>query len=283
MDWNTFLSTLSQSAAGLIAIVAAFVISKLLGENEKQETYDSQVSKLIIDYNDLIQRISIRKFTWYDRRNIEYSTDVIEAVKNNEFSNLADNEKLNLLFLLEPHLYKTDVCLDQLNLLIKKYAPQTNSLGMTFSSSMPLLAPNGLWDKIGKERELINQLQIDSFTLINNFKDVKSDFINTMNGLDSFKYTLYILAFGFFLTVVYPLHFMPMKLDISPEIDFSLKAFYSTAFSIKGLFLFFLSLVVVLIFGYFFLVIKRIKRKYLILEKELSAIYFDIKSYCRYF
>lgn len=46
MDWNTFFSTLSQSAAGLISIVAAFVISKLLGENENKRP-------MIVKYQNL--------------------------------------------------------------------------------------------------------------------------------------------------------------------------------------------------------------------------------------
>ena len=120
MDWNTFFATLSQSAAGLIAIIAAFVISKLLGENEKQEIFDSQISKLIIEYNDILQRLSVRKFEWYNRLNIEYSSEIEEAVKNGRFKDLEDNEKLALLYLIEPHLYRSEECLNELNKIIKK-------------------------------------------------------------------------------------------------------------------------------------------------------------------
>ncbi|RKR05083.1 hypothetical protein C8C83_4412 [Flavobacterium sp. 90] len=282
MDWNTFFSTLSQSAAGLISIVAAFVISKLLGENEKQETYDSQISKLIIDYNDIIKRISIRKFGWYDRLNIEHSHDVVDAIREGNFLNLSDNEKLTLLFSLESHLFKTDECLMKLNEMIVNHSPRNTGLG-TFRGSPMILAPNGIWDKLGQERELINQLQIDSSTLINKFKDVRSDFLIVKNGLDSFKYTLYILAFGFFLTVIYPLHLMPIEIGKEPELELSIESIYSLIFSIKGLFIFLLSIVVIAIFGYFFLVIQRIKKKYLTLEEELKEDYFHLVGYCKYF
>ena len=41
MDWNWFFAAFAQCAAALIAIIGAFVISKLLGENEKEEVIES--------------------------------------------------------------------------------------------------------------------------------------------------------------------------------------------------------------------------------------------------
>lgn len=281
MDWNTFFATLSQSAAGLIAIIAAFVISKLLGENEKQETFDSQISKLIIEYNDILQRLSVRKFEWYNRLNIEYSSEIEEAVKSGRFKDVEDNEKLELLYLIEPHLYRSEECLNELNKIIKKFNVTGNGFGMM--PSLMQIAPRGLWDKINGERELINQLQIDCYTLINKFKDVKSDFMTTKNGLNSFKYTLYILAFGFFITVIYPLHFMPMEIGSEPEFGVNFGSIFNLIFSVKGFFLSLLSLVVIMIFGYFVLVIHRIRKKYKDLERELGGSYFEIKTYCKYF
>ena len=61
-DWNWFFASFAQCAAALIAIIAAFIISKLLGEAEKGEIHNSKIDELIIRYNDLFKRISARYF-----------------------------------------------------------------------------------------------------------------------------------------------------------------------------------------------------------------------------
>ena len=48
VDWNWFFAAFAQSAAALIAIIGAFIISKLLGENEKEEMQSNKIDELII-------------------------------------------------------------------------------------------------------------------------------------------------------------------------------------------------------------------------------------------
>jgi len=47
VDWNWFFAAFAQSAAALIAIIGAFIISKLLGENEKEEKQSNEIDELI--------------------------------------------------------------------------------------------------------------------------------------------------------------------------------------------------------------------------------------------
>lgn len=279
MDWNSFFSTMSQSAAGLIAIITAFVISKLLGENEKQEKLEGEVDELIIEYNDAIQRISVRKFEWYDKINIEYSKDLEKAIERGEFENLSDEKKLERLFQIEPRLFRTENCIIELNNLIRQIFPN-QGFGKNFRI---VIAPNGLWNNISNEREMINQVKIDSITLINKFKKVKSDIISAKKNLTPFRTTIYILCLGFFLTVIYPLHFMPMALNEVPKLGFSFNSIFELLFSLKGGFLLILSFVVIIIFGYFVLVLKRTYHRYKQLENNLQERYFNIGDYSRYF
>lgn len=287
IDWNWFFAAFAQCAAGLIAIIGAFIISKLLGEIEKEEVHSSKIDQLIIQYNDLLKRISVRYFDWYDKRNIDYSTDLEEAIKNGDFQGLNDEEKLTKLFEIEPDLFGTPSCLEELNKKIAELTPKTTQLGNGFSIvNNPIslnITPAGLWDKLSKEREAINQLKIESETLIELFDKSRNDISVTQNNLTPIKITIYILGIGLLLTVIYPLHFMPIGVNQNPTLGFSFDLVIDNIFSIKGLLLSLLTTVIEGIFGYFLWLIKSLEKKYSATTSRLDEKYFDIASYSQYF
>lgn len=287
IDWNWFFAAFAQCAAGLIAIIGAFIISKLLGEVEKEEIHSSKFDQLIIHYNDLLKRISVRYFEWYDNRNIEYSSDIEKAIRNGDFRELNDEEKLKKLFEIETNLFGTPGCLTQLDKKIAEFTPKTTELGggLSFVKN-PIsfnIPPTGIWDKLSEEKEAINQLKIESETLIERFNTARNDISITQNNLTPIKITIYILAVGLLLTVIYPLHFMPIAVNQNPTLGFSFELVYSNIFSIKGLLLFLLTIVIEGIFGYFLWLITSIEKKYAMTTSRLDEKYFEIKSYSQYF
>jgi|SRR5690554_1583556 len=287
MDWNWFFSSFAQSAAALIAIIGAFIISKLLGEIEKEEISRSNVEHLIIQYNDIKKRISGRYFDWYDKRNIELSSDLAKVIHNGDFNRLSDDEKLKKLFEIETDLYRTPCCLEILNKEIVKKAPRNTPMdgGLTLVHDAPNLnfPPSGIWDELNKEREIINQLKIESETLIEKFEKVKNDINVTKYNLTPIKTTIYILGIGLLLTVIYPLHFIPIELNQSPTLGFSFNLVCSHILSIRGLLLFLLTIVIEGVFGYFLWLIARMKKKYVKTTSKLEEKYFSISDYCQYF
>ena len=236
VDWNWFFAAFAQCAAGLIAIIGAFIISKLLGEIEKEEVHSSKIDQLVIQYNDLLKRISVRYFDWYDKRNIDYSSDLEEAIKKGDFQGLNDEIKLTKLFEIEPDLFGTPSCLEELNKKIAKLTPKTTQLGNGLSFvNNPIslnIPPTGLWDKLSKEREAINQLKIESETLIERLDKSRNDISVTQNNLTPIKITIYILGIGLLLTVIYPLHFMPIGVNQNPTLGFSFDLVIDNIFSI---------------------------------------------------
>jgi hypothetical protein len=287
IDWNWFFAAFAQCAAGLIAIIGAFIISKLLGEAEKEEIHGSNTDQLIIQFNDLTKRISGRNFTWYDKRNIEYSSELAEAIQHGDFNGLNDAEKLQKLYSIETDLFGTLSCLEALNERIEKLTPKTSYISGGLSIvHTPLninLPPNGLWEKISKERDIVNQLQIESETLIEKFEKVKKDILITKNNLTPIKTTIYILGIGLLLTVIYPLHFMPLELNKRPTLGFSFELVLRHIFSVKGILLFLLTVVIEGIFGYFLWLIDCVEKKYNATTLRLVDKYFSIIDYCQYF
>ncbi len=287
IDWNWFFAAFAQCAAGLIAIIGAFIISKLLGEVEKEEAHNNNIDQLIIQLNDLLKRIESRHFDWHDKRYIEYSSDISDAIKNGDFDNLDDEKKLKKLFQIEPRLFGSRSCLIQLNEEIERLKPKTTHLGnrlhLIENPILGKIIPNGLWNQLAEEREIINQLNIESDTLIERFAKAKNDLFITRNNLKPIKITIYILAIGLLITVIYPLHFMPIELNESPKLGFSFELLCNHLLSIKGFLLLMLALVIEGIFGYFLWLTNNIEKKYDIVTTKLKEKYFSKSEYCIYF
>lgn len=287
MDWNSFFSAFSQSAAAIIGIIAAFLISKILGENEKLESQTDAIDRLVIKYNYLKSKASIRSFEWYDRRQIEYSSKLTKAIEKEAFEGLNKEQRLEKLYEIMPILYRTPACEEELDKRLKAaepiYFPIGNGKSLKQASYHMALAPNGLWDNLSEERELIDQIEIESRTLINKFKKLESGLHATRKNLIPLKNAIYLQSIAFLLTVVYPLHFMPMVSNTQPQVGLSVTVIASTLFSFKGVFLLLLCLVVLGIFGYFLHVIVKLQRAYDQAENSLLPEYMDVTKYSEYF
>ena len=277
IDWNWFFAAFAQSGAALIAIIGAFIISKLLGESEKEEQNANDLDELIIHFKDLKKRVSNRYFNWYDERYIEYSIDLEDAIKNDDFSGLNDEEKLLKLFEIHPNLFGTQNCLSALNERIEKLKPSGFGIGLS------MVTPKGMWSSLTEEKEIINTLQIESETLIDQFNRLQNKINASSKNLDPIKVTIYILMVGIILTVIYPLHFMPLEVNQTPQLEISVSLFFELLFSIKGILLFVLTLVIEGIFGYFLGLTIRTEKRYDGLKGKILDDYLDIKSYSEHF
>lgn len=287
IDWNWFFAAFAQSGAALIAIIGAFIISKLLGESEKEEQNSNELEELVIHHKDLKKRISNRYFHWYDKINIQYSSSIGESIKNGDFNGLNEDEKLRKLFEVEPNLFGTNNCIAALNERIEKLTPTKTEFGSGLSMVTPpieLITPsNGIWSNLSEEKEIINSLEIESETLIDQFRRTQKKIEAASKNLVPIKVTIYILMAGIILTVIYPLHFMPLEINQTPNVEASINLFFELLFSLKGILLFFLTLVIEGIFGYFLGLTIKTERRYEKLKGRIHDDYLNIKSYSEYF
>ena len=181
--------TQAQSASAMIAIIAAFIISKLLGENEKMELLEGQLNELIINYNDVIHRISHRHFLWLDEREIDRDDNLEAAIKAGEFKSLSDDDKLLKLYEIAPNLYRTEACLPALKKLIAELTPKSFGFNQNIHR---LISPAGQWDRVNAEHERVKALQVESYTLINKFAKLKDDCRVAQKNITPIKNLIYI-------------------------------------------------------------------------------------------
>lgn len=282
-DWNWFFAAYAQCGAALIGIISAFIISKLLGENDKYETITEKLESSVIKKNDLLKRISNRYFDWHDRLSIKHEYDLGEAIENGEFSGLSNEKKLEKLYEIIPALYKVESCIDYLDSRINEASQKTSGSYLGSSLRSLDITPVGLWDKIIKEREVISQLKIESETLIEEFHSILHTLEATRNNLNPIKNTIYILSLGLLMTVIYPLHFMPLEVNQLPIIGFSLKIIKTNLYSIKGLLLVVLTVTIESIFVYFFLLLVSLNSKYKQSIESIDEQWLNLNYYSEYF
>lgn len=292
-DWNWFFSSFSQSAAALLAIIGAFIISRLIGIDEKVNNLSSAFEELIISYEKIKESLSVRKHAWINRMYFEYDNDdLIKQIRNREFNNLTDAEILKILYDQNSLLYKGDdeAILKKFKELYDKNLPEDESEripGKIYISKIhyPVLniTPNGLWSRVNQERDNINQLMVEASELTKKFGRHLNNIGSFESSLNTIRNIIWTLIISFPIIVIYPLHFLPMSVDQKPELTFNLVDIFNNSLNLSGilLFLFLLSIEGILI--YFLRLIIDMKNRLLNLEQNNLNDYRNIKSYSKYY
>ncbi len=291
IDWNWFFSSFSQSAAALLGIIGAFIISRLIGIDEKANILSSDFEDLKIAYNKIRDSFSIRKYSWVNRTFIKYDDDIIKQIQNREYEGLSENEILGKLYEQDGRLYHDDKSiLDAFNELYEKYKPKEEPIRKpgefyVVNNPLPILnfPPDGTWDKIGNERDLINKHLVDTGELIRKFSKHLESLKNFASSLQTIKMIVWILIVSFPITVIYPLHFLPIEIGKEPMLTYNLVLIIKSYITLKNILLTVFLIAVEGIFVYFLFLIRQIKLRLSNLEKEHLEEYRDINSYCDYY
>jgi len=291
IDWNWFFSSFSQSAAALLGIIGAFIISRLIGIDEKANVLTSDFEDLKIIYNKIRDSFSVRKYSWVNRTFIKYDDDIIKQIQNREFEELSEKEILEKLYEQDNRLYKNDQSIiNAFNELYAKYKPKEEpkrNPGEIYvvNNPLPLLnfPPDGMWDRIGNERDLINKYLIDAGELIRKFNKHLLSLKNFSSSLNTIRVIIWILIISFPFIVIYPLHFLPLEIGKEPILTYDLLQIIKDAMTLKNILLAIFLVSVEGIFIYFLFLIRQIKLRLSNLEKEHLEEYRNIYSYCDYY
>jgi hypothetical protein len=291
IDWNWFFSSFCQSAAALIGIIGAFIISRLLGLSEKIGSTISQFDNLVIERSRIIASISNRRFIWYTKTNIKYGSDIKKAIRDGEYDNLDNGDILKKIYETDSRLYKNDEAV----LIVFKELYESNrpkrtatKLGYGFSmiNTQPItfdIPPVGIWDKLNKEKEAIDNLEIESKAIIQHFHQNLQDLNSFEDTVRPLRVIIIILIIAFPITVIYPLHFMPMQTGENPILAFNLFTILKTLISLKSVLLIAFFATIEGIFYYFLTLTDQLNNRLATAIQNNSDDLKSIKNYSKYF
>jgi hypothetical protein len=287
-DWNWFFSSLSQCGAALIGIIAAFIISKLLNENEKKERIYQTLRDFNIEYNNLQKRLSYRYFEWYNEFIMKTNQVLQNAVDGGTFDRQSIQEKEDTLYNLIPSLYYSKRNLEQLQFKLDNRAPNIygfiNQAKWTDTEKLPPNTNNNTYLQLfDTELHEIELIEADCLNLSKRFEVAEDDINIFYNNLTIIRIIIYISMIGFLGSVVYPLHFMPMSDHAVPQIILSFSVFWGNLLSIQGILLLILSIIIEGIFIYFLFLIKSIKKGYSDAKADIKPEYLTLSGYSEYF
>ena len=279
-DWNWFFSSFCQSAAALIGIIAAFIISRLLGLGEKVNSVISSFDNLVIEFNRIVESTSNRNFYWYTKTRVKNDSDLADAIIRGEYENLNSDEICEKIYEEDSLLYKVDpAVMEGFQYLYDQYKPN----GSNPPHRALLMVTPGIWDKLNDERELIDQLEIESKVTIKKFSQNLQDLNSFKGSILPLRYIILALMIAFPLTVIYPLHFMPVIANENPEVIFSPAIIFKSIFSLKFILLAIFFVSIEGIFLYFLYLTKEFEKTLNTAIANNSDTYRNINNYSTYF
>lgn len=292
LDWNWFFSSFCQSAAALIGIIAAFVISRLLGLTEKVNISIAEFDNLVIQFQKIKDSLKKRDFHWHTKILVRYDKKLQESVKRGDFDNLGQSDVLKKIYSLVNISYKIDKAVwEGFVPIFTEYNSHKNET--TIAKSLRLISdpggdeieimPLGSQQRLNKENEIINQLDLESNTLIRYFSKNLQDLKSFEGTIKPLRIIVQLLMVSFFFTVIYPLHFMPVDTKQGLVLIFNMADIAKSCFTLKFLMLAIFFGIIEGLFYYFLTLTSELKTK---LTKAIEANgvdYKDIKHYSEYF
>lgn len=302
MDWNWFFSSLSQSAAAIVGIFGAFIITKILSNQAVFTEKTNRMRELLVLAQRIVDDASDLSIDWYNKRIVEREIDQL-----NDFLEKHSDEtpeqlycRLKFSIFIEKHvaLQIIENVIESRNRRIEKeqeirrkrleeqsrrggtfaafaeFAEIANPAFNTRSSLNVHLAP-----ALEKERDAIDLVVRNARHHIR----LVRDFLDTVRGnpesSPQITYALALIVALFYVGVIYPLSFMPTKMDTPPALSFG--AFIDIAFSLRGVLLIAVSAIFTSILAMFF--VMNMRMKYQLQEIEKLVEFSSLGAYSKFF
>lgn len=298
-DWNWFFSSVAQSAAAIVGIFGAFIVTKILANQSAFSEKSRRMQELITLGEKLVDATSRLSFDWYHKHD---SADEIENLeKLLEKDETDEPESLYEKLRFSPYIAKADAI--QTIARVKAYREdrlrrereeskrkmeQARGLGIASAVAMP--ASSDLLRGLNSSRHLLQpQLikereEIDTmYTEAKHHARVVSDFhalvVSHPESSSLITASLILILTLFFAGVIYPLSFMPLPTDWKPSLSFS--EIPSFLFSLRGALLIVVSILFTTMLAMFFILNIRMRYPQILLE-QLEQ-YKNLSKYSKYF
>lgn len=291
MDWNSFFSAISQASALLLGIVLAFLIFKILSEGTDFDSSEREAEKLLLESAEIKALADDMDFYWHDRMIIEYDRNIERITTGGELTGKS-NEQVITLLKEKTRLYFPSDVMDFFNKKIEDVTPKPPASGELYrlaflatspSGGLPKIPPPDLWSSIDKFEDEVGRLELRANILVKRI--VIQQRTIDQNVRDLTRLSKILLAFLpiIWLLIIYPLHFLPLKMGDAPSISFSVGNIITLLFSVKGFFLSCLTLSSLGVILYFRYICHSYISGYKMIRAKIKANDIDVRKYCKAF
>ena len=259
MDWNWFFSSVAQSLAALVGIIAAFVITTVVANQAEYSQRLAKAADLLETSRTLVDRLDGRYFDWFNKRKLEAA---VSSVKY-RVDRGAPKDAASLYELLAvPRYLPRDAVLKELDQELRRLErpePRT-SLGFTRSLLIPPVSTD-LSNKVDEEGEMIEQLAIETKSHARLVEQFVNAIRNNPQDPPLLRFSIVALLALFFVGVVFPLFMLPVpaSIPVGEAPTFPTGIAWSRLASPKGLILCFSSVIFTGVCASFYVVSTRLR------------------------
>jgi len=235
MDWNWFFSSVAQSAAAIVAVFSAFIITKTINNQTQFDGNKRRIRALLTSSEHLKELAKYRRIGWYSQylvnretsrlqekcRNGEAPKSAEEYYFNNDFSIFL--RRADIIQRIESVMRITPICQpkNEISAILSKIKPVQDLA----EEQMVMNEQNIIYDLIADIKKHI--------ALLNDFTEELSE---NNESSPVIKWSILASLSLFLIGVIYPLGFLPLRL--STKIELSIQSVPDYMFSGKGVFLF---------------------------------------------
>lgn len=270
-DWNWFFSSLAQSAAAIVGIFGAFIITKILSNQSVYSQKSTNLLDLLNQARRLQEDAKDHYFDWYIKRSNERELADVYTIFKTDPNLSAEDYYERLHFPVFFH--RTEA----VKLIETKIEAIKNSRS-PYRADMSAYNPD-LTKSLQKERESIDLTLRNIRSHMRSIQAFLTTVRNNPESSQQITCTLLLIIILFFWGVIVPLGFLPITTDNAPR--FSLTGLLSLLFSLRGFLLFMVSV----IFSSVIVMFYKINRKLKYPSENISSLedYTRLSTYSKYF
>lgn len=297
-DWNWFFSSVAQSAAAIVGIFGAFIVTKILANQTAFAEKSLRIQELITLGQKLAEASGRLSFEWYHHNDSADELEKLEDLLKEDDSQAPEALYEKLRF--SPYIPKAEAIAtitlakslreDRIEREREETRRELEKARSQGFSAIPRPMGSGLLGSIGSPRRLMGpQLErereeIDGlYTEARHHARLVSDFyaIVSPNPESSPVITasLVLILTLFFVGVIYPLSFMPLPTDWKPALSFA--QIPSFIFSLRGALLMVVSLLFTAMLAIFF--VMNIRLEYPADKLKRLEYFKHLSAYSQYF
>jgi len=275
-DWNWFFSSVAQSAAAIVGIFGAFIVTKILANQAAFAEKSLRIQELITLGQKLAEASGRLSFDWYHRNDSADELAKLEQLLEEDSSQTPEALYEKLRF--SPYIRRSDAIatiartkssrekrIEREREEARRELEQTRSRGFSAIArpmdsgllrgvSSPRLYMGAQLDK---KREEIDSLYTEARHHVRLVSDFHAIISPNPESSAVITASLVLILTLFFAGVIYPLSFMPLPTDWKPAL--SLAEIPSFVFSLRGALLIVVSSLFTTMLGMFFVMNIRLK------------------------
>lgn len=272
LDWNWFFSSVAQSAAAIIGIISAFIISKILNKQVDLNAARSELGRLLNSSRRLREKAGYCSFEVYNKEVRERAFHALVRQLENEAS------------VREPEAYVKRMNLSEYDNRVEVIREIKNIVDNYKAGPRDVTGDDSDLDYLGvellnREKDKIDSLLLESrhnIAQIDQFLERLSD-----NGRPSILVTfaMVMVLLLFYTAVIYPLSFLPVPSDW--KLDSSLGYLFQVATTLKGFLLAAFSFVFTVMLAVFWVTDRRLTLDTKLVQELRN--FTELSGYSEYF